>query len=82
MYPDKNTTSYRTEKQLNIHMMTIKNPFITTTRGLNIKPGANVRPIVRRIQSKIYAFGICSPEEEQFLQRYTDFGKILKKDPL
>lgn len=55
-------------------MKPIKDPFITTIRGLNSKPGANVRPIVRQIQSKILSHGICSPREEQFLMRYTDFG--------
>ena len=54
-------------------MKTTQDPFKTTVKG--IKNTANIRAVVRSIQSKIIMHGVCSDQEQAILEQYTDFGQ-------
>lgn len=58
-------------------MKTLKNPFMTTTWPLNER--ANPVVTVRRIQDKLFMYGIISEREQEYLDR---FGRIDQKEPV
>ena len=58
-------------------MKTTQDPFKTTVKGLTNT--ANIRAVVRSIQSKIIEYGVCSDREQAILEQYTDFGKMDQK---
>ena len=64
---------------LNTVMKTVKDPLKTTVKGLN-RPGPDFMRLVRKIQDKVYTYGICSEQEQAYLQRYCDIGQIRQKD--
>lgn len=62
-------------------MKTVKDPLKTTVKGLD-RPGPDFMRIVRKIQDKIYTYGICSEKEQHYLERYCDIGQIRQKDSI
>lgn len=58
-------------------MKPVKDPFITTIRGLKETSGTKTYETVRKIQDKLFYYGIVSEVEQQFLNR---FGKTDQKE--
>ena len=50
-------------------MKIIQDPFKTTIKGINLTSG-NVKPILTRIQDKLFTYGILSDKESAFLNKY------------
>jgi len=57
-------------------MKPVKDPFLTTIRGLKETSGSRTRETLRKIEDKIVMYGLCSDSEWEFLQR---FGRIRQK---
>lgn len=55
--------------------MTIKDPFLTTVRRLKNTPATHTAETLRKIQDKLFTYGIVSDAEYEYLARWTDFGK-------
>ena len=58
----------------------MRDPFKTTVKGIN-SPNPDFMRIIRQIQEKVIHNGFCSDLEQQVLEKYTDFGRIIQKDP-
>jgi len=59
----------------------MRDPFKTTVKGLNT-PSPDFMRIIRQIQDKVMTYGICSEQEQQVLERYTDFGQFNQKSSI
>ena len=70
-----------TSIHLNTNMKTVKDPLKTTVKGLNT-PGPDFMRLVRKIQDKVYTYGVCSESEQAYLQRYCDIGQLRQKDSI
>jgi hypothetical protein len=47
----------------------LKFPFITTVWPLNDR--ADVNTTIRKIQNKLFTYGICSDKEQKYLDKYS-----------
>jgi hypothetical protein len=74
------TGDFRRQKQLNKHIMTIKDPFLTTVRRLKSTSPSQTSDTLRKIQDKLVTYGIVSDREQAYLERWTDFGKTDQKE--
>jgi len=60
-------------------MKPVKDPFMTTIRGLKNASGSKTREALRQIEQKIVMHGIISERETEFWNRY---NKIDQKEPV
>lgn len=72
------TDNFRRQKTVNTNVMTIKNPFLTTVRTIKDTSGIKTAETVRKIQDKLFMYGIISEREQAFLDRYSqkDLAKM------